>query len=419
MTTNYSMFKLVRENIRIAFDSIKSQLLRTILTVLIIAIGITALVGILSAVSALENTMSDNFSSLGANTFNIQRYEFNTRRRGGGERQKINPIISYTNVKEFESTFDFPYTKTSVSFTGTRSAEVKYENEKTDPEVTVIGVNEHFIQNSGLKLDSGRELNYFDIKNNNNVCVIGADIRKALFPNDRPVDKIISVRGVKFKVIGELETKGSTFGNNQDLRVIIPIQNARSIFTNPNINYSLSVMVDKKDMLEGAQDDAIVTFRNIRGLTPVEDNDFGVERSDDLINRIGSITGVLETIAWVISIITIFGSSIALLNMMLVSVTERTREIGVRKALGAKRSTIAFQFFVETIIIGQLGGILGILLGIGVGYLFASIVDFIFVIPWSAMLWATGITFFIAVVSGSYPASKAAKLDPIESLRYE
>jgi putative ABC transport system permease protein len=363
--------------------------------------------------------MSDNFSSLGANTFNIQRYEFNTRRRGGGERQKINPIISYTNVKEFESTFDFPYTKTSVSFTGTRSAEVKYENEKTDPEVTVIGVNEHFIQNSGLKLDSGRELNYFDIKNNNNVCVIGADIRKALFPNDRPVDKIISVRGVKFKVIGELETKGSTFGNNQDLRVIIPIQNARSIFTNPNINYSLSVMVDKKDMLEGAQDDAIVTFRNIRGLTPVEDNDFGLERSDDLINRIGSITGVLETIAWVISIITIFGSSIALLNMMLVSVTERTREIGVRKALGAKRSTIAFQFFVETIIIGQLGGILGILLGIGVGYLFASIVDFIFVIPWSAMLWATGITFFIAVVSGSYPASKAAKLDPIESLRYE
>ncbi|MBT8304954.1 MAG: ABC transporter permease [Bacteroidia bacterium] len=413
------MFKLVRENIRIAFGSIKSSLLRTILTVLIIAIGITALVGILSAVSALENTMSDNFSSMGANTFNIQRYEFEVRRGGGGERQKINPIISYTDVREFEEKFTFPYTKTSISFVGTRGAEVKFENEKTDPEVTVIGVNEHFIQNSGLKIEDGRELNYFDVTNNNNVCVIGADIRKALFPDDRSVGKIISVRGVKFKVIGELETKGATFGNNQDLRIIVPIQNARSIFTNPRINYALSIMVDKEDMLEGAQEDAIVTFRNIRGLTPVEENNFGLERSDDLINRIGSITGVLGTIAWVISIITIFGSSIALLNMMLVSVTERTREIGVRKALGAKRGTIAFQFFIETIIIGQLGGLLGILLGIGVGYLFAAIVDFIFVIPWVAMLWATGITFFIAVISGSYPASKAARLDPIESLRYE
>jgi len=413
------MFKLVRENIRIAFGSIKSSLLRTILTILIIAIGITALVGILSAVSALENTMSDNFSSMGANTFNIQRYEFEVRRGGGGERQKINPIISYTDVRKFEEKYTFPYTKTSISFVGTRRAEVKFENEKTDPEVTVIGVNEHFIQNSGLKIEDGRELNYFDITNNNNVCVIGADIRKALFPDDRSVGKIISVRGVKFKVIGELETKGATFGNNQDLRVIVPIQNARSAFTNPRINYALSIMVDKEDMLEGAQEDAIVTFRNIRGLTPVEDNNFGLERSDDLINRIGSITGVLGTIAWVISIITIFGSSIALLNMMLVSVTERTREIGVRKALGAKRGTIAFQFFIETIIIGQLGGLLGILLGIGVGYLFAAIVDFIFVIPWVAMLWATGITFFIAVISGSYPASKAARLDPIESLRYE
>ncbi len=413
------MFKLVRENIRIAFDSIKSQLLRTILTVLIIAIGIWALVGILSAVSALENTISSDFSSMGANTFNIQRYEFNTRRRGGGERQKINPVISYTNVKEFEEKYNFPYTRTSISFTGTRSAEVKYENEKTDPEVRVIGVNEHFINNSGLKLEEGRELNYFDIKNNNNVCVIGADIRKALFPNDRSIDKIISIRGVKFKVVGELETKGSTFGNNQDLRVIIPIQNARSIFTNPNINYSLSIMAEKKDMLEGAQEDAIVTFRNIRGLTPVEENDFGLERSDDLINRIGSITQYLYMAAWVISIITIFGSSIALLNMMLVSVTERTREIGVRKALGAKRGTIAFQFFIETIIIGQLGGILGIALGTLTGYAVSSLADFNFVTPWTAMIWATAITFIVAVVSGSYPASKAAKLDPIESLRYE
>ena len=411
------MFSLVRENIRIAFDSIKSQLLRTILTILIIAIGITALVGILSAVSALENTISSDFSSMGANTFNIQRYEFNTQRQG--EKQKVNPVISYRDVKEFEEKYSFPFTRTSISFRGTFSAEVKHDNEKTDPEVQILGVNENYITNSGLEVELGREINYFDVQNSNSVCVIGSDLRKALLKDVNPINKTISVRGAKFKVIGVLKEKGSTFGNNQDLRVFLPLQKARTIFTNPNINYSLSVKTDKKDMLEGAQDDAIVLFRNVRGLNPIEENNFGLEKSDDLINRIGSITGVLETAAWIISIITIFGSTIALLNMMLVSVTERTREIGVRKALGAKRSTIAFQFFIETIIIGQLGGLLGIILGILLGFGFAAIVDFKFVIPWSAMIAASIITFVVAVISGSYPANKAAKLDPIESLRHE
>ncbi|WP_274474658.1 ABC transporter permease [Mangrovimonas aestuarii] len=413
------MFSLVRENIKIAFGAIKSQLLRTILTVLIIAIGITALVGILSAVSALENTISSDFSSMGANTFNIQRYEFRTQRHGGGERQKINPIISYRQVKEFEEGYDFPFTKTAVSFTGTSMAEVKYESEKTDPEVTVIGANEHFIANSGLNLDNGRGLNYFDIINNNNVCVIGSDLKNVFFSDLNPIDKTISVRGVKFKVIGTLEEKGSTFGNNQDLRMIVPIGIARSIFTSPNINYSLSIKVDKKDMLEGAQDEATALFRNIRKLNPVEENNFGLERSDDLINRIGNITQYLYIAAWVISIITIFGSSIALMNIMMVSVTERTREIGVRKALGAKRRTIAFQFFMETIIIGQFGGILGILLGVLIGLGVSSALDFKFAIPWLAMFSAFTTAFAVAIVSGLFPAVKAAKLDPIESLRYE
>lgn len=412
------MFSLVRENIRIAFDSIKSQLLRTILTILIIAIGITALVGILSAVSALENTISSDFSSMGANTFNIQRYEFNTQRRND-EKQKVNPVISFRDVKEFEENYNFPFTKTSISFVGTFGAEVKYENEKTDPEVQILGINENYITNSGLEVEFGRDLNYFDIQNNNSVCVIGSDLKKALLDDVNPINKTISIRGAKFKVVGVLKEKGATFGNNQDLRVFLPLQKARTIFTNSNINYSLSVKTDKKDMLEGAQDEAILLFRNIRGLNPVEENNFGLERSDDLINRIGSITGVLETAAWIISIITIFGSTIALLNMMLVSVTERTREIGVRKALGAKRSTIAFQFFIETIIIGQLGGLLGIILGILLGFGFAAIVEFKFVIPWSAMIAASIITFVVAVISGSYPANKAARLDPIESLRYE
>jgi putative ABC transport system permease protein len=414
------MFGLFKENVRIAFDSIKSQLLRTILTVMIIAIGITALVGILSAVSALENTISGDFSAMGANTFNIRQYEFNIQMGGRpGERQKVNPILSYNEVKEFKEKFEYPFSQTSISFTGTASAEVRFETEKTDPEVRVLGVNEYFLDNSGLKLEKGRNFTVFDIENNNNVCILGADFYEVLFKDINPIDKTISIRGVKFKVIGILEEKGSTFGNNQDLRVLIPIQNARSIFTAPNINYEMSVKIDNKEMMEGAQDEATITFRNIRGLSPVQDNNFGIERSDSLLNQIFAITGYLDIAAWIISIITIFGSSIALMNIMLVSVTERTREIGVRKALGAKRNTIATQFFMETLIIGQLGGLIGIILGILIGYAVASAVEFDFVTPWVAILWATGITFLIAVVSGSYPALKASKQDPIESLRYE
>lgn len=412
------MFTLFRETIRLAFDSIKSQMLRTVLTIIIIAIGITALVGILSAVSALENTLSSDFSSMGANTFNIQRYEF-TNQRQGGERQKINPIISYTDAKAFKDEYIFPFTKTSIVFTGTGNAEVKFENKKTDPEVVVLGANEHFIQNSGLKVDEGREFNYFDVENNNNVCVIGSDLIKALFENENPLNKIISIRGAKFKVIGVLESKGSTFGNNQDLRVIIPIQGARTLFTNPNINYGISVMVDKKDMLEGALADAKATFRNIRGLRPVEENNFGVERSDDLINRLASMTDVLYLAAWIISIVTIFGASIALMNILFVSVTERTREIGVRKALGAKRKTIASQFFIEAIIIGQMGGIIGIVLGVLLGLGVSAAAQFQFAIPWLAMFSAFTIAFIVAIISGLFPALKASKLDPIESLRYE
>ncbi len=413
------MFSLFRENVRIALDSIKGQLLRTILTIVIIGIGIWALVGILSAVKALENTISTNFASMGANTFNLQRYDFNVQSSRSGEREKINPIISYNNVREFISKYDYPLTKTSLSFQGTSVAEVKYGAEKTDPEVQVYGVNENYLENTGTEIDRGRNFTIFDIENNNKVCIIGSDFLKSLFKNEDPINKTISIRGVRFKIIGILESKGSTFGNNQDLKILIPVQVARGIYTQPNINYNISVKVDNEQMLEAAQDYAIITFRNIRGLNPMEDNNFGMERSDDLINRIASITVYLSVAAWIISIITILGSSIALMNIMLVSVTERTQEIGVRKALGAKRATISTQFFIETIIIGQFGSVLGIILGILTGFAFAKIFEFDFSLPWTAMIWATIITFIVAVIAGSYPAVKAAKLDPIESLRHE
>ncbi len=413
------MFKLFRENVRIAIGSIRTQLLRTVLTVLIIAIGITALVGILTVVSALENTISTDFASMGANTFTINQYKNTFQKQGGEEKKIINPQISYPEAIAFKKKYNYPLTETSISFRATSTAEIKYEASKTDPENTIVGVDECYMLNSGLETSLGRSFTEFDIQNNTYNCIVGSDFLKELLKDVNPIDKIISIRGAKFKVIGVLKEKGSSFGNKQDLRVLIPIQVARSLFTSPNINYSISVMTTKKEILDQAIDNAINTMRSVRKLNPIKDNNFAIVRSDDLINKILGITKYLGVASWVISIITIIGSSIALMNIMIVSVTERTREIGVRKALGAKKTTIAYQFFIETILIGQLGGITGIIFGIGIGYVIATAINFVFVIPWGAILAAFATSFAVAIISGLYPALKAAVLDPIEALRYE
>lgn len=413
------MLNLFKENVQIALGSIKTQLLRTILTVLIIAIGITALVCILTVVAALENTLSSNFASMGSNTFNIDQYDVSEKMGRRNENKIDNPIISYPEANAFKQKYNFPLSNASLSFTATSSAEVRFESKKTDPEIMVLGVDEYFLLNSGLETKEGRNFTGFDITNNSYSCIVGSDFEKGLFKDISPIDKTISIRGAKFKIIGVLKEKGSTFGNSQDLRVLIPIQVARSLFTAPDINYTISVMVEKKEMLDQATDEAYNMMRRVRKLSPIKDNNFGISRSDDLINRILSITQYLGVSAWVIGIITIFGSSIALMNIMLVSVTERTREIGIRKALGAKRGTIAIQFFMETLVIGQLGGLLGVIIGISAGYGISTAMNFIFVVPWGAIIAAFITTFVVAVVSGSYPALKASRLDPIEALRYE
>jgi putative ABC transport system permease protein len=314
-----------RENIKIALGSIRTQLLRTILTIVIIAIGITALVGILTVVTAIDYNLTSSFASMGSNTFNINQYKNTLRGDGGNEIEKINPIITYSEARAFKEKYNFPATQTSLSFIATSNAEVKYENQKTDPEISVLGIDEYYLTNSGLEVTQGRNFNVFDISNNVYSCIVGSDFAtKGLLKDINPIGKTLSIRGAKFKVIGVLKEKGSTFGNSRDLRVMIPIQVARSLFSQPNINYSLSTMIQKAELLDAAIDNAIITMRQIRKLNPVEEDNFGISRSDDLLNRIASITDVLGASAWIMGIITILGSSIALMKFLEMNLTLNT-----------------------------------------------------------------------------------------------
>lgn len=414
------MFNLLRENTKIALGSIKSQKLRTILTAFIISLGVWALVGILAAVAVLESSIMGNFAGMGANTFTLSRYDNSGQvgRRNNPDARE-NPVITYPQAKAFQDNFNFPGAKTSLSFTAAGSVEVKYGEKKTDPEITVVGADENFLPNSGLEVINGRNFTNYDIDNNNAVCVIGADFEKGILKDVNPVGQTLSIRGARFKVIGVLKPRGSTFGNRQDLNLIIPIQLARSLYSAPSIDYTVKVSIPNQDFLEGAVGEAILSMRRVRKLSPVAQQNFGVERSDELLETLKSQTDSLSAAAWVIGIITVFGSSVALMNIMLVSVTERTREIGVRKSLGAKKTTIAMQFFTETLVICFLGGLQGTLLGLLTGYGVSLIFGMAFPMPWMAVIAALGTIVIVTIVSGLYPAVKASALDPVEALRYE
>lgn len=410
---------LLLENIRIAMNSVRSNLLRTILTVLIIAVGITALVGILTAIDSIKNSITKEFAVMGANTFSISsramRVQIGTQR----SRAKNYSYISYYQAKEFKEIFDFP-ALTAISVNSTGTATLKYGSEKTNPNISVRGIDDNYLSTSGYEVGKGRSFSPHDIESGRSVTLLGSELAKRLFKGgEDPIQKVISIGSGKYKVVGVLASKGSGFGLNSDMVCFIPYSNSRTYFSRPNMNFDIQIKVDQSEMMEAANGQAEATFRVVRNLDPLDETDFNIEKSDNLANILLDNIKNITLVATIIGLITLFGAAVGLMNIMLVTVTERTREIGVRKAIGAKSSTVKQQFLVEAIVVGQIGGIVGIILGIIVGNLVSMMIGSSFIIPWTWIILGVILCFFVGIISGYYPAQKASKLDPIESLRYE
>ncbi len=406
------------ENVRIALQSIKSNRLRTLLTALIIAIGLSALVGILTTLDAVKKSMTDAFSSMGANSFNIRNRGTGIRIGGSGQRPKRFKSIRYEDAINFKKRLNAPAT-VAVSVYASGGATVKYGTEKTNPNINISGIDENGLASQGLELAQGRNFSPVEAGSANNVCIIGAEIAKTVFKTESPIDKIITAGNNRFRVIGVLVAKGASMGPNTDRVVYVPLLKAKLINSNNNPSYTITVMVVNNDLMDNIIGEATSEFRNIRKIKIKEPNNFEITKSDAAAQML------FENLAWVaiggilIGTITLIGASIGLMNIMLVSVTERTREIGIRKAIGANPSTIRKQFLIEAVVICLIGGALGILLGIGIGNLISFSMGGSFIIPWLFIIGGLVLCVGVGIMSGYYPAKKASKLDPVEALRYE
>lgn len=410
------------ENIKLAIRSLKTNFLRTGLTLMIIAVGIACLVGILTAIDGILFSMNDSFNRLGTNSYSIRPLRENIRSRGGGRQTKRAEPIVYDQAMAFKENYKYGSTLVSIESFCSSSAEVSFLEKKTNPTVVIRGIDENYFDVSSYNLSAGRNFTATEVRSAASKCILGMDMVDQLF-NGRPefaINKVISINAARYKVIGVLEPKGSSFGGGEDRRIFISITKAKQIYGSQRKNYNLLVSTKITSEMDDAINAAYIPMRKIRRLRAADPNDFEIRKSDSILKTLKDLTRNLRFGTIAIALMTLLGASIGLMNIMLVSVTERTKEIGVSKAIGAKRRHILLQFLTEAIVITLIGGLVGALLGLALGNIVTVVFfEFDFILPWAWILLAFVVCLFVGIISGIYPALKASRLDPIESLRYE
>lgn len=420
----------IRDSFSLAFNTVKSNKLRSGITIAIIAFGIMALIGIITAITSMNNSLEESFSTMGANSFTIRYRDFNFG--GGGrevkktstknlKRKKSNErkIITYDQARLFKERFKFPArVSLSVNY---RNVIVNTNQVKTNPNIMMIGVDENYLLLSGYDLQVGRNFNELDVQSGKNVCIVGHSVAKTLYgeQTQRALDKVIKVAGIKYRVIGVLKNKGSSSFLNADNVVLSTYNNLRRLFPVGNTSFNIGVRVNDIKMMDAAISEAKGTFRPVRNLQIDEDNNFYITKSDSIAEAFINSLSAITSAAGFIGFITLISAAIGLMNIMLVAVNERTREIGLIKALGGKAGSIKTQFLFESVLISLFGALIGIILGIIVGNVVGIFLNTGFVIPWAWVIAGVVTCTAVGLAAGLYPAVKASKLDPIVALRYE